>query len=128
MSRKKILLIDDSETILMMERMVLRRAYDIVTAKDGSEGISKAISERPDLILLDVNMPVLDGFAVCRLLRVEDALKDTPIVMVTSRGEADSVELGFRSGCSDYIMKPIDSLELLAKVRGCLGDSLEDHG
>jgi len=122
MSRKKILLIDDSETILMMERMILGQGYDIVTAKDGRTGIERALAEKPDLILLDVVMPSMDGFEVCRLLRAEEVTKTTPIVMVTTRGEADNMEAGFRSGCSDYITKPINGLELLAKVQSCLGE------
>ncbi len=122
MSRKKILLIDDSETILMMERMILGQGYDIVTAKDGRSGIEKALAEKPDLILLDVVMPNMDGFEVCRLLRAEEVTRVTPIVMVTTRGEADNMEAGFRSGCSDYITKPINGLELLAKVQSCLGE------
>ncbi len=123
MKRKKILLVDDSGTILMMEKMILaREPYDLVTAKDGFEAIQKAGVERPDLILLDVVMPHLTGFEVLQKLRAEDATKTTPVIMVTTRGEAGNVEAGFASGCNDYVTKPIDSMELLTKVRNFLTD------
>ena len=123
MTRKKILLVDDAETILMMERMILSKgSYDFVTAKDGEEAIEKALAERPDLILLDVVMPKLDGFTVCKRLRENEATRETPIIMVTTRGEAGNVEEGFESGCTDYVSKPINGLELLSKVKNCLGE------
>lgn len=121
MNRKKILLVDDSATTLMMEQMVLRaQPYNIVTAKNGREAIERAAAERPDLILLDVVMPEMNGFETCRRIRQHPATKVTPIIMVTTRGEEQSVEAGYESGCSDYITKPINGAELLTKVRGYL--------
>jgi DNA-binding response OmpR family regulator len=95
--------------------------YDIVTAKDGFEGVEKADREKPDLILMDVVMPRMDGFAAVRKLRELDETKSIPVIMVTTRGELASVETGYESGCNDYVTKPINGLELLAKVRSCLG-------
>jgi CheY-like chemotaxis protein len=87
MDRKKILLVDDSSTVLLMERMILSKSdYDVVTAKDGQEGVEKALSEHPDLILMDVVMPRMDGFEACRRLREQDATKEIPVIMVTTRG------------------------------------------
>ncbi len=124
MKRKKILLVDDSNTILMMEKFILRdQSYEIVTASDGEEGVQKAILHRPDLILLDVIMPKMGGFEACRRLRENDLTRNTPIIMVTTRGEAANVENGWTSGCSDYVTKPINAIELLAKVRNFLSDS-----
>ena len=121
MNRKKILLVDDSATTLMMEQMVLRaQPYNIVTAKNGREAIERAAAERPDLILLDVVMPEMNGFEACRRIRQHPSTKTTPIIMVTTRGEEQSVETGFESGCNDYITKPINGAELLTKVRGYL--------
>lgn len=121
MARKKILLVDDSSTILMMEKFILRNdPYQIVTASNGEEAVSKAAAERPDLILLDVIMPRMGGFEACRLIRDNEALKNVPIVMVTTRGEAANVETGWRSGCTDYVTKPINAVELVAKVRSLL--------
>lgn len=123
MSRKKILLVDDSGTILMMEKMILaREPYDLVTAKDGKEAIEKAATERPDLILLDVVMPHLTGFEVLEALRSHESTKTTPVILVTTRGEAANVEAGYAGGCNDYVTKPINSVELITKVRNYLAD------
>ncbi|HEX9242487.1 MAG TPA: response regulator [Anaeromyxobacter sp.] len=122
MDRKKILLVDDSSTVLLMERMILSKSqYDVVTARDGQEGVEKALAEKPDLILMDVVMPRMDGFEACRKLREQEGTKAIPVIMVTTRGELSSVESGYASGCNDYVTKPINGLELLAKVRSCLG-------
>ncbi len=121
MDRKKILLVDDSTTVLLMEKMILSKSpYNLVTASDGQEGFDKAISERPDLILLDVVMPRMDGFEVCRRLRERDETRGVPVIMVTTRGELKAVETGYQSGCTDYITKPINGLELLSKVKSYL--------
>ena len=123
MSRKKILLVDDSGTILMMEKMILgREPYDLVTAKDGREAIEMAATERPDLILLDVVMPHLTGFEVLKELRARESTKTTPVILVTTRGEAANVEAGYAGGCNDYVTKPINSVELITKVRNYLSD------
>jgi DNA-binding response OmpR family regulator len=126
MSRKKILLVDDSSTILMMEKFILRNdPYALVTAANGEEAVQKAVSEQPHLILLDVVMPKMNGFEACRLIRENDASKHIPIIMVTTRGEAGNVETGWLSGCTDYVTKPINATELLAKVRSLLGETVE---
>jgi two-component system, OmpR family, alkaline phosphatase synthesis response regulator PhoP len=118
MSRKKILLVDDSATTLMMEQMVLRgQSYQIVTAKNGREAVAAAASEQPDLILLDVVMPEMNGFEAVRNIRMDAASRNVPIIMVTTKGEEHHVETGYQSGCSDYITKPINGPELLMKVR-----------
>jgi DNA-binding response OmpR family regulator len=123
MSRKKILLVDDSNTILMMEKFILRNGpYEILTAANGEEGVLKAAEQMPDLILLDVIMPKMSGFEACRLLRGNRATSAIPIIMVTTRGEAANVEAGWANGCTDYVTKPINAIELLAKVRNFLGD------
>ncbi|MEA2463420.1 MAG: hypothetical protein QOJ98_1167, partial [Acidobacteriota bacterium] len=101
--------------------MVLRgQPYQILTAKNGREAVAAAAAERPDLILLDVVMPEMNGFEACRQIREQEATKYVPIIMVTTKGEEQNVETGFESGCSDYITKPINGSELLTKVRGYL--------
>jgi CheY-like chemotaxis protein len=123
MASKRILLVDDAETILMMERMILTKGgYEFITAKDGDEAVEKAVNERPDLILMDIIMPRMSGFEACRLLRARDETKTIPIIMVTTRGELENVENAFESGCSDYVTKPINSLELISKVKTYLGE------
>jgi DNA-binding response OmpR family regulator len=119
--KKKILLVDDSQTVLLMEKMILSKGpYTIVTANNGEEAVLRAAAEKPDLILMDVVMPKMNGFEACRALR--DNAVEAPIIMVTTRGEEPNVETGYASGCSDYITKPINGPELLAKLRGFLGE------
>jgi DNA-binding response OmpR family regulator len=126
MKRKKILLVDDSNTILMMEKFILKNGpYDLVTASNGEEAVSKASEHIPDLILLDVIMPKMGGFDACRLIRNNEATSNIPIIMVTTRGEAANVETGWANGCTDYVTKPINTIELLAKVRSYLGTTEE---
>ena len=122
MARKKILLVDDSNTALMLEKMILNGAhYDLLTAKDGLEGVEKAIAEKPDLILMDLVMPRLDGFEACKRLRENEVTKKIPIIMVTTKGEAENREIGFKNGCSDFVTKPFNNSELLVKVKKLLG-------
>ncbi len=121
--RKRVLLVDDSATILMMEKMILLRGpYEVTTARDGMEALEKARAERPDLILLDVVMPRMDGFETCRRLRQQDETRDIPVIFVTTRGESENVATAFQSGASDHVTKPINGAELLAKLRTHLGD------
>lgn len=120
--RKKVLLVDDSTTVLMMEKMILSKGpYEVVTAGDGVQAIAKAKSEKPDVILLDVVMPNLDGLSACAAIRKEPETSHIPIVMVTTRGEEHNIETAFRNGCTDYVTKPINGLELLAKLQNILG-------
>jgi two-component system, OmpR family, alkaline phosphatase synthesis response regulator PhoP len=123
MKRKKILLVDDSRTSLFMEQMILKKhPYDLIMAGDGAEAVAKAESEAPDLILMDVVMPRMNGFEAVRALRAREATKRIPVIMVTTRGEGPNVEQGFESGCNDYLTKPIDPAALLAKVRDLLAE------
>jgi CheY-like chemotaxis protein len=122
MERKKILLVDDSNTILMMEKMILNKGpYTTITASNGEEAVTKAQAEKPDLILMDVVMPKMDGFEACRRIRNLAATAAIPIIMVTTRGEEHNVETGFHAGCTDYVTKPIDGVELMSKLRNYLG-------
>jgi DNA-binding response OmpR family regulator len=122
MARKKILLVDDSSTVLLMEKMMLRQSgFDVVTARNGAEAVERAKSESPDLILLDVVMPEMNGFEACRRIRALEGKAKTPIIMVTTRSEDENVRAGYQSGASDYITKPFDSASLLAKLRAHLG-------
>ena len=123
MARKKILVVDDSGTARMIEQMALgRSAYDVVQAKDGAEAVQVAKAELPDLILMDVMMPNMDGFTACAAIRAQAETKSIPVIMVTTRGESANVETGYRNGCNDYVTKPVNTLELLTKVKSLIGE------
>ncbi len=122
MSEKKILLVDDAETILMMERMILGKSYTVVTAKDGEKALAAAATEKPDLIILDIVMPNMDGFEVCRRIRSDENTKSIPVIMVTTKGDSSNVEKDFQSGCNDYITKPVNSFELVTLLQSYLGE------
>lgn len=123
MSRKKILLVDDAETILMMERMILGKGdYELITARNGQEAVAKAAVDKPDLILMDVVMPTMNGFEACQQLRKKEETKSIPVIMVTTRGEVENMESGYQSGCSDYVTKPINGMELMTKIKNLIGE------
>jgi CheY-like chemotaxis protein len=120
--RKKILLVDDSPTILLMEKMILaQNGYELITAKDGEDGLEKAAAEKPDLILLDLIMPGKNGLEVLEILRQDEKTRAVPVIMVTTRSEAEKIEAAYSFGCSDYVTKPINGLELITKVTDCIG-------
>ncbi len=119
---KTILLVDDSEVVLLTEQMLLSPKYELLVARDGEEGVAMALAEKPDLILMDVVMPKLGGFEACRELRRHVETEQIPVVMVTTRGEWSNVETGFDAGCNDYVTKPIQGTELLEKIKNLIGD------
>jgi len=119
---KSILLVDDSNTALMMEQMILSgQPYNLLVARDGTEAVSMANKEIPDLILMDIVMPSMNGVEACKALREAPATKEIPIIMVTTRGEVETLEAAFAAGCTDYVTKPIDSAELCSKIRNLIG-------
>jgi CheY-like chemotaxis protein len=122
LERKKILLVDDSSLVLRVEQLILSKGpYELIVARDGQEGLERALADPPDLILMDLVMPRMNGLEAVRELRRRESTRCIPVIMVTTRGEAESMEAGFESGCNDYLTKPIDSGALLAKVRDHLG-------
>lgn len=121
---KKILLVDDSRTTLLMERMMLEKhtSYHCITAADGSEAVEKAQAENPDLVLMDVVMPRMNGFEACKRIRAHEKTQGIPIILVTTRGEESYIEAGFQSGCNDYLTKPINGPDLLKLLNSYLGE------
>jgi two-component system alkaline phosphatase synthesis response regulator PhoP len=121
---KKILLVDDSITTRMTNRTIISRrtGHDVVCAANGPEALKLVGSERPDLVLMDVMMPGMDGLEVCRRLRKEQATASLPIVLLTFRVDDGSVEAGFDSGCTAYLKKPLVETELLQALKQYLGD------
>ena len=115
---EKILVIDDEETTLELIRLLLEhKGYEVIKASRADDGLRKAYRTHPDLVLLDVMMPDLDGWEVCRRLR---ELSDVPIIFMTALSEAKDVVKGLETGADDYIIKPYDNDELIARVRAHL--------
>ena len=113
----RILSIDDSKTIrLMLARMFRPFACELWEAANGEEGLTVALREKPDLILLDYNMPVMDGITMLRKMREDAALKRTPVIMLTADSGLRSLAAVARLGVRDYVTKPFREEELLAKV------------
>lgn len=117
MSKGKILIIDDNiETSLVLKMRLEFEDYNVELAYDGKEGVEKANKHNPDLILLDIMMPGVDGFAVCAKLRNTSKTKDIPIIMVTAKTLMGDVEQAFKKGADSYIMKPFEIEELIEKI------------
>ena len=119
MSKKsKILIVDDDPIALETMAAILEiRDYEILMALSGLEGISKARKQKPDLIIMDVMMPEVDGFTTCKMIRESEEIKGIPIILLTGKGMVGDVEKGFASGASDYMVKPIDWDKLLLKIK-----------
>lgn len=114
----KILVADDDEAILNLICMaLLPEQYDIIVAHDGVEALERAREERPDLIVLDVEMPRRNGFETCRLLRADPLTAHAPVIMLTSRSSESDILEGFEGGAQDYITKPFSLAHLRARVR-----------
>jgi twitching motility two-component system response regulator PilH len=114
---RKILVVDDSPTDrqFMLETLA-KKGYQVVTAENGEDAITKAKSELPDLILMDVVMPGLNGYQATRQITRDDATKHIPVIMCTSKGADTDRIWGMRQGANDYLIKPIDAGQLLAKI------------
>ncbi len=124
MAKKKIMIADDEEDIKVVMQLFLEsKGYDIVTAFDGLDTIEKAKSEHPDLILLDVMMPVIDGFEVCKRLKADPATFAIPIIMVSAASHAESKQRGLEAGAVDYVVKPFEPELLAQRVLETLGDA-----
>ncbi|MGX9135547.1 response regulator [Rummeliibacillus sp. JY-2-4R] len=117
--RKRILVVEDEISIATLLQYNLNQAgYDVITANDGQDGLNKAISEKPDLILLDLMLPKLDGMEVCKELRMKKI--NTPIIMLTAKDEEFDKVLGLELGADDYMTKPFSPREVMARVKAVL--------
>ena len=115
--RHTIMIVDDSEENLMIMESILAKEYSLKLFDGAKQAIEFAIDNPPDLILLDVTMPEINGFEACRLLKANSKLADVPVIFITSKGEDEFEELGFNVGASDYIQKPINAPIFLARVK-----------
>src|SRR5213080_4412553 len=118
---ESVLVVDDDPDVARFVEVNLRSAgYEVTVASNGEEGFDKAVELRPDLVLLDVMMPKLDGFEVAQRLRRDSRTSSTSIIMLTAKALSSDKVLGLSSGADDYIIKPFDPIELLARVKGTL--------
>ncbi len=118
MENKKILIVDDDENICELLRLYLQKdGFNTVVANNGEKAISLVQIEKPDLVLLDIMMPVLDGWQVCREIR---KTSDVPIIMLTAKSETFDKVLGLELGADDYVTKPFDSKEVVARIKAVL--------
>jgi len=119
---RRILVVDDEPDVLDLVVYRLRRSgYEVIEAPNGEEGLALAISEQPDLIVADVMMPRVDGYELTRRLRDEDATRGIPIILLTARTQEADVSQGFEAGADDYLKKPFNPDELVARIRAVLG-------
>ncbi len=119
--QKRILIVDDEEDILSVLKFRLEaNNYEVLTASDGQEGLNKARTERPDLLILDLMLPKLDGYKVCRMLKFDEIYKTIPIIMFTAKALQKDEELGKEMGADAYIAKPFEPEILLEKIRQLL--------
>ncbi|NJD21810.1 MAG: response regulator [Melioribacter sp.] len=118
---KKILIIDDSpDSVFLLQDRLEREGFETAKAYNGEMGIQKAVNEKPDLILLDVMMPDISGFDVCKTLSSKEETKLIPIILLTALTEADNLQQGLQSGAFDYIKKPFNRTELIARINSAL--------
>ncbi len=124
MSTKKILLVDDSCTARLLNRMIFSQKsnYVLISAVDGKEAVERAKREKPDLILMDIVMPRMTGLEACRVLKKDKETERIPVILLTTRGEEQYVQEGYASGCSDYLTKPVNDVELLDLLKAYLGE------
>ena len=121
---KKVLLVDDSSTARLVTRMIFSQKsnYVLLSAVDGRDAVERARAEKPDLILMDVMMPRMTGLEACRVLKQDKETSNIPVILLTTRGEEAFVREGYESGCSDYLTKPVNDVELLDLLKAYLGE------
>ena len=118
---KKIFMIEDDEEIRgLLEFNLKKQGYEVASAADGRVALSMLPAEKPDLILLDIMLPEVDGYEVCRIIRAWDEFKKTPIIMLTAKSDELDVVLGLELGADDYVIKPFSVRELLSRIKAHL--------
>ena len=120
----RILLVEDNEMNRdMLSRRLVRNGYEVVIAIDGQQGVDMALSERPDLILMDMSLPVIDGWEATRRIKANDATRGIPVIALTAHAMAGDREKAMEVGCEDYDTKPVEITRLLGKIAALLKPS-----
>jgi len=118
----KVLLVDDSDVVLMTEKMMFRNLgnFELLFARNGREAVKLAYLEQPDIILMDIVMPEMNGLEACRAIRADERTQSIPIILVTTKSDEKIVAQGYEFGCNDYVTKPINKNELARKMEDLL--------
>jgi two-component system alkaline phosphatase synthesis response regulator PhoP len=117
MAKGKILVVDDEIYIVhILDFSLGMEGYEVLTALDGEQAVDKARSEHPDLIVLDIMMPKLDGYETCKILKAGEDTKNIPVILLSAKGRNVDQKIGFEVGADDYITKPFNSGELMARI------------
>ncbi|MCG7873439.1 MAG: response regulator [Candidatus Thiodiazotropha lotti] len=120
-AKGRILVVDDSPTeVVVFKKILTKQGYQILVASDGQEGVEMAKKELPDLILMDVVMPVLNGFQATRQLKNDDSTANIPVIMVTTKDQQTDINWGMRQGADEYMVKPVSPAELLNKIKALI--------
>jgi two-component system cell cycle response regulator DivK len=123
----KVLLVEDNELNRdMLSRRLIRRGFQVVFAMDGQQGIDLARSERPDVILMDMSLPILDGWEASRRLKADDATRSVPVIGLTAHAMSGDREKAIEAGCDDYDTKPVELDRLIGKIERLLGTAKDE--
>lgn len=120
---KKILIVEDVELNVELLRQLLEDEYELAVANDGAEGVTKAAQDKPDLILMDMSLPVMDGYEATRHIKAQDALKAIPVIGLSAHAMSGDAEKARAAGCDDYMTKPVNDELLFQKLEQYLGSS-----
>ena len=124
MAKGRILVVDDEIYIVhILDFSLGMEGYEVLTALDGEQALEKARLEHPDLIVLDIMMPKLDGYETCKMLKADDATRDIPVILLSAKGRNVDQKVGFEVGADDYITKPFSPRKLVERINAILGQS-----
>ena len=124
MAKGRILVVDDEIYIVhILDFSLGMEGYEVITALDGEQALEKARAERPDLIVLDIMMPKLDGYETCKMLKAEAGTKDIPVILLSAKGRNVDQKIGFEVGADDYITKPFSPRKLVERINAILSQS-----
>jgi two-component system alkaline phosphatase synthesis response regulator PhoP len=128
MSKGKILVVDDEIYIVhILDFSLGMEGYEVVTALDGEQALERVASEKPDLIVLDIMMPKLDGYEVCRAVKANPATKNVPVILLSAKGRNVDQKMGFDVGADDYITKPFSPRKLVERINQLLGQAVSER-
>ena len=124
MAKGRILVVDDEIYIVhILDFSLGMEGYEVITALDGEQALEKARAEKPDLIVLDIMMPKLDGYETCKILKAEPETKDIPVILLSAKGRNVDQKIGFEVGADDYITKPFSPRKLVERINAILGQT-----